>query len=79
MTNPKKNPERNKRWKVTISENQAVAAPFKMLVLAYKACNERKDISVGIPLNFDTDKWRVFEGKGDPPKELMDLAYFRRR
>lgn len=71
--------KRNKRWKVSISENQVVAAPFEMLVDAAIACRERPDIKSHSPLNWDLCEHRVFEGEGDPPKELMDLAYFGRR
>lgn len=70
---------RAKKWRVSISENQVVEAPLKMVKDAYDSCKSRDDITMYAPLNLDRGEHRVFKGDGDPPEELMALAYFGMR
>jgi len=68
-----------KRWRVAITESQVVSVSLKQLVKVEKACKARPDIVAFSPLTLDGGEWRVFKGEGEPPQELMELAYSGRR
>lgn len=73
MTSVKEMP--GKAWRVEISRSQLEASPHDLLDEALNSCEYREDVIGFIAV----DGGKVFLGKDEPPKELMDLAHFGRR